>query len=137
MKILRYIPLFGVVLLLYNLFASGPGSAEGFSWDKPWKTIDLPSGAELALSYSEGFIIFALIVLFVEIIKSTSASDQAITEQILSVLVFIIFLLQFLNTKQAPEATFLMLTIMSLIDVLAGFVILTKVARRDINFGGN
>ena len=132
MAIVRYVPLMGIILLLYNIISA---SSE-FVWDNTWKTINLPSGAEVAVSYSEGFIAFSLIVLFIEIIKSTSISNHAITEQILSILIFIIFLLQFLNSSKASEPTFLILTIMSLIDVMAGFVIQTKVARRDINFGG-
>ena len=137
MTILRYIPLMGIVLIIYNLINAGAGSASGFAWGNTWKTMHLPSGAEISLTYSVAFTAFALIVLFIEIIKSTSASNHAITEQILSVLVFIVYLLQFLNSEKVAEPTFLLLTLMSLVEVLACFVILTKVARRDINFGGS
>lgn len=136
MTIIRYVPLMGILLIIYNV-VGGIGDSAKVTWAETWKTVNLPSGVEVSLSYSEGFIILALIVLFIEIVKSTSASNHAITEQILSVLVFIAFLLQFLNSEKAGEPTFLILTLMSLLEVLAGFVILTKVARRDINFGGN
>ncbi|MEO1262344.1 MAG: hypothetical protein AAFZ15_26290 [Bacteroidota bacterium] len=132
MAIFRYIPLMGVVLILYNVLAMSPS----FSWNETFDTMYLPSGGEVALSFSEAFIAFALVVLFVEVIKSTSISNHAITEQVLSVLVFIAFLFQYLNSKEAAEPTFFILTLMSLVEVLAGFIILTKVARRDINFGG-
>jgi hypothetical protein len=136
MNIFRYIPLMGILLALYNLVSRRIGSSSTFSWDNDYLTMGLPTGAEVTLSYSEGFIALGLIVLFVEVVKSTSVSNFGIIEQILSVLVFVIFLVQFLNSKVAAEPTFFLLTIMSLIDVLAGFVIMTKVARRDISFGG-
>ena len=136
MTILRYIPLMGVVLIAYNIFANAKARATSFSWDNAWKTIPLPSGLEVSLTYSEGFIVFALIVLFIEIIKATSITSYAITEQVLSVLVFVAFLFQFFSFKNVAEPTFFLLTIISLLEVLAGFIILTKVAKRDINFGG-
>lgn len=136
MAIIRYVPLMGLVLLLYNIFAVAHIENPGFSWNNKFDTMYLPSGGEVSLTYSEGFIIFAIVILFIEIIKSTSISDHAITEQVLSVLIFIGFLVQFLNSKHAAEPTFLILTIISLVEVLAGFTILIKVAKRDINFGG-
>ena len=136
MSIFRYVPLMGVVLVLYNVISMSPGKGASFNWDKTWDTMHLPSGGSVSLSFSEAFIAFALVVLFIEVIKSTSISNHAITEQVLSVLVFIAFLFQYLNSKAAAEPTFFLLTLMSLVEVLAGFIILTKVARRDINFGG-
>ena len=136
MNIFRYIPLMGVLLALYNIMSRKIGNSSSFSWDNDYLSMSLTNGAEVTLSYSEGFIALGLVVLFVEVVKSTSVSNYGIIEQILSVLVFVIFLIQFLNHELAASPTFFLLTIMSLIDVLAGFVIMTKVARRDISFGG-
>ena len=136
MNIFRYIPLMGVLLVFYNLLSRGIGGPANFSWNTDWLILHLPTNKDVVLSYSEGFIILGLLVVFIEVVKSTSITNFGIIEQILSVLVFVVFLTQFLNSEFAAEPTFLILTIMSLIEVLAGFVIMTKVARRDISFGG-
>lgn len=132
MNIFRYIPYMGFILVFYNLLSK----RSNFSWDHDWIILHLPSSSAVTLSYSEGFIALGLIVLFIEIVKATTVSNFAIIEQVLSVLVFVAFLTQFLNSEHAAEPTFFILTLMSLIEVLAGFVILTKVAMRDISFGG-
>ena len=136
MNVFRYIPLMGVLLLVYNVLSQRAGGGDGFPWDSEWRILQLPTGAEVSFTYSEGFLALALVVLLIEIVKSTSASNFAIVEQILSMLVFVVFLTQFLNSEHAAEPTFLLLTIISFVEVLAGFVIMTKVAKRDISFGG-
>lgn len=137
MSIFRYIPLMAVVLILYNLLSLQYSSPAEAFWANIMTTFTLPSGNEIALTYREGFVTFALFVLFVELIKSTVASNAAITEQILSVLAFIGFLIQFLVSPHAAEPTFFILLNISLIEVLAGFVIIVREARKDIHFGGN
>jgi hypothetical protein len=56
-------------------------------------------------------------------------------EQLFSMLAFIGFLLQFLLTPHAANPTFFILMVISLVETLAGFVILIKVARRDVKIG--
>jgi len=60
-----------------------------------------------------------------------------IIEQVLSILVFIAFLIQFLVSPHAAEPTFFLLIIISLVEVLAGFVIIVKEARKDVHFGAH
>ena len=132
MNIFRYIPYMGFLLVFYNILSS----RSKFSWNHDWIIFHLPSDSTVTLSYSEGIIAVGLLVLFIEIVKATTVTNFAIFEQVLSVLVFVAFLMQFLNSGRTAEPTLLILTLMSLIEVLAGFVILTKVAMRDISFGG-
>lgn len=134
--IYRYIPFMGVVLLIYNVLSLQYSDPTGSFWEHSMTTISLPSGHSLAITYSEAFIVFALFVLFLELIKSTSASNAMITEQVLSVLVFIVFLIQFLISPHAAEPTFFILIVISLVEVLAGFVIIVKEARKDVHFSG-
>lgn len=128
---IRVVPLMGVVLLMYNTISLW--YADGVSiWNQVIKTFNLPSGASLPVTYGTLFVSFALIILFVELIKSTTASNVAMVEQSLSSMVFIGFLLEFLLFFQAGEPTFLLLMLISFVEMLAGFYIITKVARRDI-----
>jgi uncharacterized membrane protein len=92
------------------------------------------SGATWLLSVGELFIILGMIFLFIEVIKSTRTSQAAILDHILSTLVFIIFLVEFIVVKGAGSSVFLILCLMSLFDVIAGFTVTISSARRDIDY---
>jgi hypothetical protein len=135
LKLFRYIPLMGIVLLLYNLFAMSYADSELSFWMEKMMSFTLPSGAVVNLTYGNILILFALLVLLIELIKSTSASNAAVVEQVLSVLAFIAFFIQLLVSPLAAKPTFVILLAISFVEVLAGLVILAKIARRDITIG--
>lgn len=135
MKAMRFFPLMGLVLLIYNLIAWMNNDPNISIWNKTFTTITVSPGNVVTITNSIAFIAFALIILFFELIKSTTASNSGMIEQLFSVLAFIAFLLQFLLTPYAAEATFFVLMVISLVETLAGFVILVKVARRDVKIG--
>jgi hypothetical protein len=135
MKAMRYFPLMGFVLLIYNLIAIMDKDPNLSIWNKTFTTITLSPGNVVTFSNSIALITFALIILFFELVKSTTASNSAMIEQLFSMLAFIGFLLQFLLTPHAANPTFFILMVISLVETLAGFVILIKVARRDVKIG--
>lgn len=135
MKAMRFFPLMGLVLLIYNLIAMMDKDPNLSIWNKTFTTITLSPGNVVTITNSIALITFALIVLFFELIKSTTASNSAMIEQLFSMLAFIGFLLQFLLTPHAANSTFFVLMVISLVETLAGFVILIKVARRDVKIG--
>ena len=51
--------------------------------------------------------------------------------------VFVAALLAFVLSPVFATSTFFFLMILALIDVVAGFIITIRVARRDIGFGGD
>lgn len=130
--IFRYIPLMGIVFVIYAVITlTNPAAV----WSHSVAQFTLPSGGMINLTVSYLFIAFALFVLFIEIVKSTSSSPQAMVEQALSALVFVFYLLSFLLFSFAAEATFFILMIISFVELLAGFIIMTVVARRDVSIG--
>ena len=135
MRALRFFPLMGLVLLIYNLVAWMNKDPNLSIWNKTFTTITMSPGSVVTITNSIAFITFALIILFFELIKSTTASNSAMIEQLFSMLIFIGFLLQFLLTPYAAESTFFVLMVISLVETLAGFVILVKVSRRDVKIG--
>lgn len=135
MRALRFFPLMGLVLLIYNLIAWMNKAPNLPIWNKTFTTITVAPGSVVTITNNIALITFALIILFFELIKSTTASNSAMVEQMFSMLVFIGFLLQFLLTPYAAESTFFVLMVISLVETLAGFVILVKVARRDVKIG--
>jgi glucan phosphoethanolaminetransferase (alkaline phosphatase superfamily) len=135
-QIFRYIPLMAVVLGAYNVaLYMWPDLGPEF-WQRSFLTFKLPSEGMVTLNFSHIIIAAALGVLFIEIVKSTSASQAAMIEQSFSIIAFVAFLIQFFVSPRSAEPTFFLLMVISLVEVLAGFIILVKVARRDIAFGG-
>ena len=76
-------------------------------------------------------------MLFVELIKSTRLSSRTIMDHLLSTVLFIIILIEFLLVKQAATATFFLLLVISFVDVVGGFSITIRTAQRDITIDGS
>lgn len=133
MQFFRYIPLMGVIFLIYNLVSWSHPDPVNALWPRILMLLSLPSGASLGISYSMAFISLAMLMLFLELVKSTTASNVVMIEQLFSTLVFIAFLIQFLVSPRVAEPTFFTLLVISLVEMLAGYIILLKVARKDIS----
>jgi hypothetical protein len=99
-------------------------------------TVNLISGALWTLGWNEVFVLGGLVLLFVEILKSTRATHHSTAEHVLSMVVFISFLVEFLIFPGAGTNTFFLLGMFSLIDVLCGYAISIAVARKDLNITG-
>ncbi|MEJ0060739.1 MAG: hypothetical protein WDM79_14690 [Terricaulis sp.] len=91
---------------------------------------------EWAVSFGDLLVLFALGLLFIELLKSTSTGTSAIFNHALSMLVFIICLVEFLLHPAFATSVFFLIMIMSLLDVLAGVVVTIVSARRDVEFAG-
>ena len=68
--------------------------------------------------------------------KATYTSGTSLLDHGLSMLVFVVCLIEFLMVRQAQTSVFFFITVATLIDVIAGYTIGIRVARRDIGFGG-
>lgn len=137
MKVLKAIPLFGIILVIYTIvmtitFSSNPNLDP---MNVTIFTLKLPSKQLWRPDIGDAVVVLGLFVLFIEIIKSTSTSASTITEHILSTFVFVFYVIAFLLAPMVANSTFLILGIMSMIDVIAGFTITTYGAKRDISLG--
>ena len=93
------------------------------------------SGAIWSFTWGDLILISVLIVLFIEILKATYTSTSSLVDHGLSMLVFIAALVEFIVVPQAATSVFFILLVALLIDVIAGFTIGIRVAKRDIGFG--
>jgi hypothetical protein len=91
---------------------------------------------EWVVSFGDLMVLVALVLLFIELLKSTSTGTSAIFNHALSMLVFIICLVEFLLHPAFATSVFFLIMIMSLLDVLAGVVVTIVSARRDVEFAG-
>lgn len=141
---LRAIPLTIIPFLLYSilvLFSGGDGTTDGATAAKAFLSseifgLNMMSGARFSFTWGDFILSVTLLVLFVEILKATYTSTASLIDHGLSMLVFIVALIVFLMTQQAATSVFFLLLVALLIDVVAGFIIGIRVARRDIGLGG-
>ena len=79
------------------------------------------SGGVFTLTLGDALIVLALVLLFIEIVKSTRTSNWSIVDHLLSTFVFVAFLVEFLLVKGAAHSVFFILMVITLVDLLAGF----------------
>jgi len=100
----------------------------------------LPSGAFWRPTWGDLVVLLGLITLYIEIFKATRTSSISIVDHTLSTIVFVAFLVSWMifpwTIGEKSNSTFLLLTVMSFIDVIAGFTITIAAARRDFALGG-
>jgi hypothetical protein len=142
---LRAIPFTFLVFVLYNvivLFSGSPSAetADGAAAARELLaaeifSIPMISGARWAFTWGDLILVAALIVLFIELLKATYTSTSSLVDHGLSMLVFIAALVEFIIVPQAATSVFFLLLVSLLIDVVAGFTIGIRVARRDIGLG--
>jgi hypothetical protein len=131
MRILSAFPFLALVLIVYNVLAFSGQLDLGADM----LVYDMMSGAIFALNSGDVFILAGLFLLFIEVIKAASIGAATILDHILSTGVFIVGLIEFLLVQQAGTAVFLILVVMCLIDVVAGYSVSIRSARRDVNLG--
>lgn len=86
---------------------------------------------EWVLTKGDALLVLSIAVLFMEILKSTSTGTATIMNHALSMIVFIVCLMLFLLNPNFATSVFFILTVMALLDVLAGVVVTIVSARRD------
>ena len=129
MKLFNAVPLFAIIWVLYHLvIISGSStilSQEVFQ-------LSLVSETIWTVTVSDLLLMVGLIVLYLEILQATLTSMMSVINHTLSTLVFIVFIVEFIVIGSSSNSTFFLLSLMSLIDVLAGFTITIAASRRDI-----
>jgi hypothetical protein len=125
------VPLLVIPLLAYIAFAGA-----GADFDAPRFAIPLPSGGVWQLGLGPILLAVALGLLFFEILKATRRGGASVIENALSMMVFAACLILFLIWDRAATSTFFLLTLMSMVDVIAAFAVTVNAARRDYGAGG-
>lgn len=129
MRFILAVPLIAVVMVIYTALAVDPNFSAGSAF-MDWV---LPSGAELFLTFGDIFLILGLVALFFEIIKSAKLGTGTVVDHMLSTATFIVALIVFLLVPAFGTPAFLLLTIMALVDVVAGYTVSIFSARRDFS----
>jgi hypothetical protein len=125
----RHIPLLGVVVALYLIVAAAAPTA----LDQPLFGLTLPSGTEWSFTPTDLLLALGLVALYIEILKATRTGHASIADHVISLTVFVAAMLCFILVPRAGRTGFALLTLMSFIDVIAGFTVTITAARRDID----
>ncbi len=128
---LTAIPLTVVPLVIFNLVAHTVGAAH---WAD--KAFDLPLiSGYCTVSYGDLLVLVALVMLFFETLRSAAPTRTAmIANHIVSTVLLIVYVVQFLADREASDSLYLILTGIALFDVIAGFTISIRTAQRDITY---
>ncbi|MCP4346991.1 MAG: hypothetical protein GY795_15865 [Desulfobacterales bacterium] len=121
MKALKYIPVFFYVFIVYNIFAFSNGNETQSALSYTVAEIKLASGSVMILDTDDFLIILGIIALYSGIRRSTGTSAPSVVDRALSMIVFVLFLIEFTVVKIAGTSSFLILTLMALLEVTAGF----------------
>ena len=120
-------PLLALVVALYSLMAwLAPGWLGAVQLEVP-----LLSGQVLAFQGGDLLLVLGLILLCVEVYRATSSSGGAILNHVLSLIVFIIALIELLVVPRLGSIGFFLIVLMTLSDVIAGFTVTISSSRRD------
>jgi hypothetical protein len=130
---LQALPLTVLPLIVYNLVGYLIGGAD--PWAAELFSFPMVSGARFALQLGDVLILFAIAMLYLEVAKAARASQNTIANHILSTIILVVYVVEFIVASVAAHSVFLILTAIALFDVIAGFSITIKTATRDIALG--
>src|SRR6476660_8735294 len=122
-------PLLVITFAIYNMIAFLTPS---LAWTANIATIHLISGQDWTVTPEDILLALAIVLLGVEVVKATRMGIRGLMDHVLSMLLFIVMLVEFLLVMRAGTSTFFILMVICLVDVMAGFIITARTAQRDI-----
>jgi hypothetical protein len=122
-------PLLVIPFAIYNMIAL---LMPGVSWNENVTSVQLISGADWSVTAEDLLITLAILLLPLEILKSTRIGIRSIVDHILSMALFVAMLIEFLLVKVAGTSTFFILMMIAVVDVIGGFTVTLRTAQRDM-----
>lgn len=131
------IPVF--LYLLIALFSSGSDAAGlpiiAGRLDAAIINMPMISGIKWQFSVGDLIMLIGLVTLSIEIVKSTSTKSSAIANHATSIGIMVLSLILFLAVGSFSTSVFFFITMMAVLDVLAGVMVSIVAARRDFGVG--
>ena len=128
-----------VFYLLIALFSSGSDAAGVPNivgkLDAALFNMPMISGIKWQFRLGDFIMLIGLVTLSIEIVKSTSTKSTAIANHATSIGIMVVSLILFLAVGNFSTSVFFFLTMMCVLDVLAGVMVSIVAARRDFGVG--
>jgi hypothetical protein len=136
MTMLAALPLMIIPFILYNLGMLGILGGGGVaSLGTVISSLQMLSGAVWTMTLGDVIIVISLVFLFVEILKASRNGRGSLINHMLSMLVFIAYLVEFLLVRDAATQIFFILMTITFVDVIGGFAVAIRSAGRDVSIG--
>jgi hypothetical protein len=131
---MRFFPLLLIAVIIYNIIAFGTGVThhDVYATLNSALTIHMFSGDEWRYSFGDALVTFSLVLLFIEIVKSTRTSSRQIVNHGLSMLTFVVAIVEFIVLHGFATSTFFFILVMCLIDVVGGYTISIIAAEHNL-----
>lgn len=125
-----------IPVVVYNILALGGATFSTIEemrlrLDEDAFAIPMTSGVTWDITPGHALIAGSLLMLFFELIKSTGIGRAAVMNHAFSLVLFIVCLVEFLLLPAFATSVFFLIMIMTLLDVMAGFMVTIAAARRD------
>lgn len=141
-KLFTASPLLIFPVLFYAFVAASAGKPHEASMlpvvnalDATLFNLPMISGGHWKFGLGDGILLIGMIMLFIEIIKSTNTKTFSLINHGLSMGIFVVSLIAFLLLRNFATSVFFLLLLMMLLDVVAGFMVTIVAARRDFGVG--
>ncbi|MEJ0022439.1 MAG: hypothetical protein WDN76_02700 [Alphaproteobacteria bacterium] len=134
MGILLIFPLLTFPAVVYALLAATHGAGVTDYLATQVFSIDMAGGGKWVLTHGHLYIIFAILCLFIEIIKSVRPTTQAMIDLSLSVGLFVILLIVFILVPGFGTTEFFLIMLMSILDFMAGAIVMVSSAKRTVEY---
>lgn len=136
MRFFTVFPLMIIPVVIYNILALGGATLSTVDsmrlrLDTDVFAIPMTSGVTWHITPGHALISGALLMLFFELIKSTGIGRAAVMNHAFSLILFIVCLVEFLLLPAFATSVFFLIMVMTLLDVMAGFMVTIAAARRD------
>lgn len=126
-----------VAVILYSVvaLAGGVSHHDMAAWLSGGFEIKMFSGDQWRITVGDLFILAALGMLFVEVVKATRNTSREILNHALSMLTFVIALVEFITLHGFATSVFFIILMMTAFDVVAGYTISIVSAKHDLSIG--
>jgi hypothetical protein len=135
----RVFPVLLIVVTVYNVIALAHGLVGNDAMEtfmaREHVTFHMFSGDLWDFNLGDLLITLGFVCLFIEIVKSTRTTSRDLINHGLSVLVFVIAIVEFIVVRGFSTSVFFFIMVMTAFDVIAGYTISVVAAEHDLGVG--
>ncbi|NNE57170.1 MAG: hypothetical protein HKN36_03595 [Hellea sp.] len=136
MRIFTVFPLLLIPVAIYNIMAVSGSNFATVDYvrsrlDEDFRAVPMASDTLWHITPGHALIGLTIVLLFFELLKSTGFGRAAIMNHAFSMVLFIVCLVEFLMFPAFATSVFFLIMMMTLLDVMAGFIVTIASARRD------